>query len=437
MLSSSVLRQSLGALLVTTLVAAASACGNSGPQTPSGGAATTDTIHVWVLDDKINPVQESAVAEFNKTAKVKAVVEKFGNKDYSDKVRIAMGSPNAPDVFWNWGGGSIASYVTAGQLLDLTPTLQADQKFKDAFLPSVLDAGKIDGKNYGIPLRGMQPVILFYNKDVFSRAGAQPPKTWAEVLSLIDTFKKAKVTPFAVAGAGAWTELMWVEYLVDRFGGAQVFADIAAGKPDAWKHPAVLKAAQAVRDLVDRGAFGTNYASVDYTSTGGASTLFARGKAAMHLMGSWEFANQLQAEPKFAANGLGFTAFPAIEGGAGDPAAVVGNPTNYFSVNSKSKHTDVAVEFLKKMAGDAYTADLLKAGDVPTTTSAGDKLTQNPNPDFAAFQYQMVQKAPSFTLSWDQALSPSVGQTVVTAIQKLFNKQLSPEQFVAEVEQAK
>jgi xylobiose transport system substrate-binding protein len=417
------------------LIAAATACGTSGPDR-GDAAAQAGTVRVWLLDDKINPVQERAVTEFNKGSAVKVVVDKFGPNDYPNKLRTAMGSPNAPDVFWNWGGGSIRSYVDAGQLEDLTPALQADPTFKSAFLPSVLDAGKIGDKFYGVPLRGMQPVVLFYNKQVFSAAGVQPPATWDDVLRLTDTFKQRKVTPFAVAGTQSWTELMWLEYLVDRIGGAQVFADIAAGKAGGWQHPAVLKAAQAIRDLVDRGAFGTNYASVDYSNTGGASTLFARGKAAMHLMGSWEFANQLQAEPDFAADGLGFTAFPSVPGGAGDPAAVVGNPTNYLSVNSGAAHKDVAVAFLKRMAAEPYVADLVKAGDVPTTSNATQQLAQSPNPQFATFQYELVRKAPSFTLSWDQALTPSAGQAVVAAVQKLFNKQLSPAQFVAEVEKA-
>ena len=403
----------------------------------TGLVVTAGTVRLWLLDDKINAVQEAAVAEFNKTSQVKVAIDKFGSADYPNKVRTAMGSPNAPDIFWNWGGGSIRSYVDAGQLKDLTPSLQADPTFKSAFLPSVLDAGKIDGKNYGIPLRGMQPVVLFYNKRVFDAAGAQPPKTWDDVLRLVDTFKQRKVTPFALAGSQPWCDLMWVEYLVDRFGGAQVFDDIAAGKPGAWQHPAVLKAAQTIRDLVDRGAFGTNYASVDYSNTGGASTLFARGKAAMHLMGTWEFANQLQAEPDFAADGIGFAAFPAVTGGAGDPASVVGNPTNYLSVNSKSAHADVAVAFLKQLAAQSYVADLVKAGDVPTTANAAQQLAQSPNPQFATFQYELVSKAPSFTLSWDQALSPSVGQSVVTSIQKLFNKQITPEAFVTEVGKAR
>jgi xylobiose transport system substrate-binding protein len=421
-----------GLVLVLTGI---TACGTSGPQaTTSSGAGAT--IHVWVLEDAINPVQEAAAVEFNKTSPVRVVVDKVGSNGYLDKVRVSMGTPNAPDVFWNWGGGSIVDYVNAGQLVDLGSLLDADAAFKSSFLPSVLDAGKVNGRYYGIPLRGMQPVVLFYNKTVFGAHHVQPPSTWADLLAVVETFKAAKVTPFALAGNQSWTELMWLEYLLDRLGGPRVFADIVSGKAGAWQDPAVLKAAQTIRDLVDRGAFGTNYASVDY-GAGGASTLFARGRAAMHLMGTWEFANQLGSEPDFAKSGLGYVAFPSVTGGSGDPKAVVGNPTNYFSLNAASKNTDAAIAFLKTLSSPSYVSALLAAGDVPTTSTAGNLLSRNPNPDFAAFQYQLVRDAPSFTLSWDQALTPAGGQTVVTNLQKLFNKQLTPEQFVSTVGNAK
>jgi xylobiose transport system substrate-binding protein len=44
-----------------------------------------------------------------------------------------------------------------------------------------------------------------------------------------------------------------------------------------------------------------------------------------------------------------------------------------------------------------------------------------------------VQKAPSFTQSWDQALGLTLGTPLLTEIQKLFNGQSSPEQFVSAV----
>ena len=51
----------------------------------------------------------------------------------------------------------------------------------------------------------------------------------------------------------------------------------------------------------------------------------------MDLMGSWEYANQKANQPEFAKSGLGWTTFPAVPGGEGDPQSVVGNPNNYWS----------------------------------------------------------------------------------------------------------
>src|SRR5690606_34519937 len=128
------------------------------------------------------------------------------------------------------GGGNLAEYVKADQVVDLTEALEANPEFKEAFLPSVLDVAKIDGSYYGVPMQGVLPVVLFYNKKVFEDAGVEPPATYDDLLDLVDTFKKEGVTPIVLPGAQAWTELMWLEYLVDRVGGADVFQAIAAGE---------------------------------------------------------------------------------------------------------------------------------------------------------------------------------------------------------------
>ncbi|HZG02874.1 MAG TPA: extracellular solute-binding protein [Streptomyces sp.] len=414
---------------LTAAVLAAStlaACGSGGP-----GEKDADTLEVWVYQDASTKVQREAVKRFNEKSDVKAELVEVPGEGYQDKMRSAMGTPNAPDVFFNWGGGSISDFVEKDMLVDLTPEFEKDAEFKESFIPSILDAGKVDGRYYGVPMRGMQPVILFYNKDVFEQAGAEPPESWEDLLGLVDTFKKKGVTPFALAGTDAWTELMWVEYLLDRAGGPEVFQRIQNGDSEAWGDPAVLKAARTVKDLVDRGAFGKNYKSVNYTADG-ASTLFAKGKAAMHLMGSWEYANQKANQPKFAEKGLGWTTFPAVPGGKGDTKSVVGNPTNFWSVNSrlKGEQREAAVEFVKTAAEDWYAKELVDNGDVPTTSDSENLLVEHSAPDYALYQYDMVRDAPSFTLSWDQALPVKQATPMLTNIQKLFNGQLSPEKFV-------
>lgn len=41
----------------------------------------------------------------------------------------------------------------------------------------------------------------------------------------------------------------------------------------------------------------------------------------------------------------------------------------------------------------------------------------------------MVLTAPSFTQSWDQALAADLSQTMLTNIQQVFNKQMTPQEF--------
>ena len=421
--------------ILAGLVLAVTACGNAGPQSGGGGGdAGTGNVQVWALQDTtLNPIEKASVERFNSgSSGGKAALQTFGNDPYKQKLRVALGSPQPPDVFFNWGGGNLKEYVDAGKVEDLTPLLDGNPELKGSFIPSVLDAAKIDGKFYGIPMRGVQPVALFYNKKLFSEAGVQPPQTWDDLLKLVDTFKARRITPIALAGSQSWTELMYAEYLLDRRGGPEVFQAIRDGKPDAWKDPAVLQAMQDIKTLVDRGAFGSNYASVGY-DVGGASTLLAQGRAAMHLMGSWEYVNQLGQSPDFVkAGNLGWTAFPTVEGGKGDPKNVVGNPTNFYSVASASKAKKTAQDFLSKALNEPQYIDaLVAAGDVPAVTGVESKLAGADNADYTQWIYQLVNEAPSFQLSWDQDLPSDQATRMLTELQKLFLGDQTPEGFVS------
>lgn len=438
---SSLSRRSFLGLVGAGTVAVAAGCGGDDDE-PSGGsgsgdiaAPNTETFEVWVLeDDAQNPIQQSVIKSFNAMGKGTAKLVPNEQAPYSNKLRVAMGTDSRPDVFFNWGGGSIRQYVRNDLLVDLSPALEADQAFKSSFLPAVLDAGKIEDKFYGVPMRGMQPVLIYYNKSTFEKAKVDaPPTTWDELLDTIDKLKAVNVVPFALAGSQPWTELMWFEYLTDRIGGAEVFPKIAEGEEGAWQDPAIAQTVDRVRELIDRGAFGTNYSSVNYEQ-GGARTLYARGRAAMHLMGSWEATTQLDEAPKFAKEQMGWFAFPTVDGGKGDPKAIVGNPTNYFSISKSSGNVGGAVEFLKQMSSDSYVDALVKGGDVPAVADIEDRLETSTIPEFAKFTYGLVRDAPSFQLSWDQAIENKLAQPMLDAIAKVFLKQLDAAGFVDAME---
>jgi raffinose/stachyose/melibiose transport system substrate-binding protein/xylobiose transport system substrate-binding protein len=419
------------AISVVAVVAfcAAAACGSAGP----GGAGDRAEIQLWTLQSaEQNPVLQKAIDDYSGTAKLSMTT--YVNDPYKQKLQVSMGSAEAPDIFFNWGGGNLAQFVDAGQVVDLTDALAKAPGTQDKFLPSVAKVGQIDGKQYGLPMNGIQPVVLFYHKEIFAKAGATPPKTYDDLLALVATFKSKGITPIALAGSQGWTELMYLEYLLDRVGGPDKFAAIAADKPGAWSDPAVLKAVRMCQDLAKRGAFGSNFASVNYDNSG-ASKLFATGKAAMHLMGSWEYGNQLTNTPEFVKSGnLAWVPFPTVADGAGDPNNIVGNPSNYFSVTAKSAHRDQAADFLvKTLVSDSYVTSMVAAGQVPAVKGVESKFSGE-HAGFTRFTYQLVANAPAFTQSWDQALTPAAGSELNSNLQKLFISELTPEQFVSAME---
>ena len=418
-------RAALALSLAAGLCIGASACSSS-----SGGSGA---ITVYTYGDGSTSVQQTAVNDFNKTSKVQVHLVVVPGTDYTPKLRSAMGSSAAPDVFFNWGGGSILPYVQAGQLVNLTSYFN-QSPLKGAFLPSIVSAGAVNGQDYGVPMRGMQPVILFYNKTLFAQYHLQTPDTWAAMQAAITTFKAHNVIPFALGDSDSWPSLMWLEYLTDRIGGPSVFNAIQNGNTAGWSSPAITTSLNDIKSLIGQGAFGSSFTSTGYDDNA-APTLLGTGRAAMQLMGSWDYSNQLTNHTTFAKSDEDWTTFPNVPGGTGDAADVVGNPANYWSINARTPASDLstAVAFVEYMSSASYEKALLAGGWITTNSNTSSLLPSFPNPAFGQFQFQMVQKAPAFQLSWDQALPTTVGTPLDTEVGKFFAGQVSVSQFESDM----
>ncbi|HEU5227051.1 MAG TPA: substrate-binding domain-containing protein [Ktedonobacteraceae bacterium] len=417
-----------GAALTTTLAG----CFGVGSSQPTGTGSNTGVIEVWdIRTGNEQKVVQAAAAAYNSLKKAATVhLDFFENDPYKQKLQVAMGAKNPPDVFFGWGGGILKSYVDAGDVYDLTPDLNADPAWKNKFFPSVLSNAAFNGKFYGIPNAGMQTELFFYNKDVFSKYKLNPPATWSELLNIINVLKKNNVIPIALAGGSQWPYLMYAEFLVDRIGGADVFNAVFAGQSNAWSDPAFIKANTMIQDLVKMGAFGTSYTSTNADSNQDAALVYT-GKAGMMLQGNWNYSVVQTNSPDFITSGkLGWFPFPAVEGGKGDPKDVYGNPCNFYSVASTSKSTRNAVDYLKNgILTDTMINDFIKVGDVPPVQGLESQLAASPNGDWLMYNYNMAKNAPNFQLSWDQVLSPTQAQASLTNLSQIFLNQISPQEF--------
>jgi raffinose/stachyose/melibiose transport system substrate-binding protein len=415
------------------------ACGTSGPQTSgssTGGAATGSASYWFLTGQPQQGIREAQVKRFNDAnSGTQLKHTEFQNDAYKQKIKTAIGAGQGPTLIWGWGGGGLKSYVEASQVEDLTDWFGQNAELKNSIFPSAFGAATVGGKIYAMPVENTAPIVLFYNKTAFEKAGAEPPKSWGDIMDLVPKFNDKGIAPFSLGGQSRWTNMMWLEFLYDRIGGAELFQTIFEGKTGAWSDPSSLKALEEVQKLIKAGGFIKGFSSITADSNADQALLYT-GKAAMMLHGAWTYGGMKADGGNFVTGGnLGYMNFPPVEGGKGDPSNTVGNPAQYLSISSKASQQDkdTAKKFLSTSTLDAPSVDAwVNSGNIPVVKTAKEKIASVTDQTDAAwlnFVYDTASNAKTFGQSWDQALSPTAAEALLDNIAKLFQLSISPQQF--------
>ncbi|MFB5676381.1 ABC transporter substrate-binding protein [Paenibacillus terreus] len=176
----------LSGLLILSFIILTACGGNQSTgagatENQSAGAADGKPVEIefWYgLGGKLGDEMKSLIDEFNASQNeviVKPVVQ--GNYDETkQKLQAAIASGKVPaaalasDVVW----------AKNGYFASLDDFIAADNAFKaDDFIPAFLNQGKVDGKQYFLPMYGTTQ-LLYYNKEMFKKAGIteEDIKTW-------------------------------------------------------------------------------------------------------------------------------------------------------------------------------------------------------------------------------------------------------------------
>ena len=232
----------------------------------------------------------------------------------SQVINMAGGGDRVDCVFseLTW----IPDLVDAGLAMPLDDVL--DQDFLDDYYPNILEAHTMDGNLYGAPLY-VSPFILFYNKDLFEKAGLdpdKPPTTYdemlemAEALSQLTTDDGNKIYAFGEPTASTIEIGSYTQAFVANFGG-QVLDENGSLSID---NDGFRQAAEMLQLLDEKGYNPQNAKPKDLRN------LFALGQLAMYYDKSGGMNGVLSINPE--AEDFAAAAVP-LKGGDGNGASTL------------------------------------------------------------------------------------------------------------------
>jgi multiple sugar transport system substrate-binding protein/raffinose/stachyose/melibiose transport system substrate-binding protein len=310
------------AAIVAAMTLAACGGGDSGSGGEDGGDVTMTFWHNSTTGDG-KAYWEDTVAAFEEANPgVTINIQSIQNEDMDGKLQTALNSGDAPDIFMARGGGKLADVVEAGQAMDLTDALT--QETRDALGEASLAAFSVDGSVYGVPT-AVLPGGIYYSKDLFAQAGiTETPTTVDELSAAVDKLKAAGIQPIALGAKDAWPAAHWYYFFALRECSQDTMAQ--AAKEMSFDDECWTKAGEDLQDFAATEPFNDGYLTTTAQQGAGSSAgLIANHQAAMELMGAWDpgvIANLTPEQEPLAD--LGWFPFPAVDGGAGDPTAMMG-----------------------------------------------------------------------------------------------------------------
>jgi len=294
--------------------------------------------------------------------------------DYGfDKIILSIAAGNAPDIC-ELGTDWVPKFSSSGVLLDLTEEVT---DIKDQYL--LWEPTEYKGRTYGVPwLAGTR--VMFYNRDLFFRAGLdpdKPPKTWGELLDAaraIDSLGD-NVYGFGIFAAEPYSP--WQEFLPFAWGnGAKVLSDDLSRS--VINSPEMAETLEYYNQLKE-------YSIVDRQPQ--INTMFAQEKVGIQISGFWNFKVIPRFNPKL---NFGVSLLPKPSAHKGTRAAFAGG--EIFVVLKNSPHPEEALKLIKFLVEEENTLEIVKVQHnvVPTTKSSLDHPYYQAHPDEKIFFQQML-----------------------------------------------
>ena len=227
-------------------------------------------------------------------------------------------------------------YQKADLLEDLTPYINKDYYFNTALLTM-----SADRKIYAVP-RDVSSFVIFYNKDIFKKAGIKPDKNW-DIDKFYETAKALKST----ADVGFCTEfnpVSWGNFVSVENKPIFLDGELTIGEEKS------LDALQKLADKINKEGLGANKEQVVLNP---CEQLFLTQKTPIFVSGRWSVPN-FNAQAEFD---YGILPFPK-----GQSKYYIPLDSSGWAVSKTSKNKEAAIDFVKYISSDENIEKMTESG---------------------------------------------------------------------------
>lgn len=371
---------------------------------------TFQNIYPDTTDPK-NQLMKKLVTQYEtEHPNIKIELDSLNTDQQKLKLKTQAASKEVPDITIVNPAAQMQPFVDAGLFAPLNDMLDQNG-LKDTFQDGLLDWYSFDGNTYALP-DGNNIGVVYYNKELFEKAGVQVPTTFEEMLKVVATLKDKGITPIAIGEKDSWTGSFLFMNMLLRTNGPGFLQDVV-DKKKTFEDSAFKEAVDAFQSLVSAGAFQEGATSFDFNA---GENLFKTGKSAMYYMGTWATGG---IETSSVNGKVGVFKFPTIAG-KGDPNEFMLAPGSAFAISANSEHLQETKDFLNWF--------MLNFPKEAFTSKGAVGIGQKVDGDFKAAGYSdmamevlgLFKEVTGGDIAFDNTMNPGTAQVHLNSIQNLF-----------------
>jgi len=159
------------------------------------GPTTITYWGLWEPEEVMNPIIEE-YQQLNPNVKIN--YENSSPTEYAQRLRNALASNTPPDIFRmhnTW------PYMFPNLLSSIPEDIYTPEEYSQTFYPIASKNLTLDGKLVGIPLM-YDGLALFYNVELFNRAGIEnPPTDWEQFMAIARKITAPETGNLEISGA--------------------------------------------------------------------------------------------------------------------------------------------------------------------------------------------------------------------------------------------